>query len=208
MEKGKFITLEGCEGVGKSTQLRLLKEYIERAGIDAVFTREPGGTEISEQIRSVILSTANTSMSAECEALLYAAARVQLIDEVILPALESGKTVVCDRYLDSSLAYQAYARGLGVDTVEKINFYAIEHAMPDVTVFLDLEPCNSFRRQNGHVAVDRLENENAEFHNRVYQGFVATAARYPGRFIKFRPTGTKYETSAAIIKLLKDRGIF
>ena len=138
MKRGKFVTFEGCEGVGKSTQLKLLKEYAEQNGIEIIFTREPGGTSVSEQIRNVILDVNNTSMVAECESLLYAAARAQLIKEIILPALEAGKTVVCDRYIDSSFAYQAYGRNLGFELVARFNSYALSDCMPDVTILLDM----------------------------------------------------------------------
>ena len=119
--KGKFITFEGCEGSGKSTQLSMFREYLEKRNIDYVFTREPGGTEISEKIRTIILDAENVKMTDECEALLYASARAQLIKEKILPALNEGKLVLCDRYIDSSFAYQAYARGLGVNYIKNIN---------------------------------------------------------------------------------------
>lgn len=116
--RGKFITFEGCEGSGKSTQLRLLSEYLDKLGVDYILTREPGGSEIAEQIRNIILNGKNTAMCDECEALLYAAARVQHLKEKIAPALDKGKLVICDRYVDSSLAYQGYARGLGREYIE------------------------------------------------------------------------------------------
>ena len=116
--KGTFITFEGCEGVGKSRQIRLLEDYLKNNGVKYYLTREPGGTEVSEQIRSVILDGKNVAMTDECEALLYAASRVQLLKEVIGPRLEAGELVLCDRFIDSSLAYQAYARGLGIEFVE------------------------------------------------------------------------------------------
>ena len=207
MNKGKFITFEGCEGVGKSTQLRLLKEYAESNGIELVFTREPGGTPISEQIRSVILDVNNTSMIAECESLLYAAARAQLIKDVILPALNEGKTVVCDRYIDSSFAYQSYGRGLGFDLVARFNSYAMDKCMPDVTIFLDMKPEDNFRKRKGKVIDDRMENESLEFHNKVYDGFVAVADRFPERIVKIKPTGDKLLTHKLVIDALKERGI-
>ncbi len=134
--KGKFIAFEGCEGSGKSTQLKLLAEYLIGHGVDFILTREPGGSEISEQIRGIILNGKNTDMCDECEALLYAAARVQHLKQTVMPALEEGKLVICDRYIYSSLAYQGYARGLGVEFVESVNAYALEHCPADMTVFL------------------------------------------------------------------------
>lgn len=208
MKTGKFITFEGCEGVGKSTQLRLLKEYAEKNGIDIIFTREPGGTQISEQIRNVILDVNNTAMVAECESLLYAAARAQLIKDVILPALEQGKIVVCDRYIDSSFAYQAYGRNLGFDLVARFNSFAMSDCMPDVTILLNMRPEDNFRKKKGKVIDDRMENESLEFHNKVYDGFIAVADKFPERIIKIKPTGDKIKTHELVIKALKDRGIF
>lgn len=130
-----FVSFEGCEGVGKSTQLKLLKDYLESTGQTAIYVREPGSTEISEQIRKVILDPQNTEMTDMTEALLYAASRAQLVREVIKPALEKGQLVVCDRYVDSSIAYQGYARGLGADTIKQINAPAMDGCIPDVTIF-------------------------------------------------------------------------
>lgn len=137
-----FVSFEGCEGVGKSTQLKLLKDYLEATGQHAVYVREPGSTEISEQIRKVILNPQNTAMTDMTEALLYAASRAQLVREVIKPALERGELVVCDRYVDSSIAYQGYARGLGADTIKQINAPAMEGCLPDVTIFLTCAQAN------------------------------------------------------------------
>ena len=205
--KGKFITFEGCEGVGKSRQIRLLEDYLKKNGIEYYLTREPGGTPVSEQIRSVILDGKNVSMADECEALLYAAARVQLLKEVVKPRLESGMLVFCDRYIDSSLAYQGYARGLGVEFVEKINDYAIKNFMPDYTVFLNLPPELAFKRKGGVDKTDRLELSGMEFHNKVYKGYLDLASRYPDRFIVIDASGEKEETHAKIINALKSKGI-
>lgn len=207
MKTGKFVTFEGCEGVGKSTQLKLFKEYAEQNGIEIIFTREPGGTSISEQIRNVILDVNNTLMVAECESLLYAAARAQLIKEVILPALETGKTVVCDRYIDSSFAYQAYGRNLGFELVARFNSYALSDCMPDVTILLDMRPEDNFRRKKGKVIDDRMENESLEFHDKVYDGFTAVADKFPERIVKIKPTGDKLLTHRLVIEALKTRGI-
>ena len=198
-----FVTFEGCEGVGKSTQLNMLKEYLSATGQEAVYVREPGSTRISEKIRSVILDPANTEMTAETEALLYAAARAQLVSEVILPALSAGKTVICDRYVDSSAAYQGYARGLGIDFVRRINSYALANAMPDVTVFIDLRPSDAFRSVRRE---DRLEREKAEFHDKVYEGYLAQASTSNGRFVMIKPEKDKNETHRKIIAALRERG--
>lgn len=199
-----FITFEGCEGVGKSTQLRLLGEYLKSTSQDALFIREPGSTDISEQIRTVILDPDNTAMTAVAEAYLYAASRAQLVREVIKPALAEGKLVVCDRYIDSSIAYQGYARGLGAELVEELNSYAVDGCMPDATVFIDLRPFEAFR--NGKLS-DRLEQESEEFHNKVYDGFLAQSKRSNGRFIMIKPELDKQATSKKIIDALKKRGI-
>ena len=147
--KGKFVTFEGPEGVGKSHQIRRLEKYLKDNGINYYLTREPGGTPISEQIRNIILDSNNKNMSDECEAMLYASARIQLLKETVLPKLEKGELVFCDRYIDSSFAYQGYARGLGVEFVEKINDYAVKNFMPDFTVFLKLPPEEAFKRKGG-----------------------------------------------------------
>ena len=198
-----FVTFEGCEGVGKSTQLNMLKDYLCRTGQEAVFVREPGSTRISERIRTVILDPALTEMTAETEALLYAAARAQLVSEVILPALSAGKTVICDRYVDSSVAYQGYARGLGADMIRRINSYALENAVPDVTVFIDLRPSASFRSVRRE---DRLEREAEDFHNRVYDGYIARARTSNGRFVLIKPEKDKFETQRKIIEALREKG--
>ena len=202
-----FITLEGSEGVGKSTQVRLLKEYCQKNGIDAVFTREPGGSKIAEDIREIILSTDNGGMSDVCEALLYSAARAQHLADVVLPALEAGKLVLCDRFIDSTFAYQGYAKGLGTALVDELNRIAIGDCVPDLTIFLDLAPEESFARKGGADKTDRLELLSPAFHRRVYEGYRLLAEREPERFVSVRPTGTKYETAEKVYALLAERGI-
>lgn len=198
-----FVTFEGCEGVGKSTQLALLKDYLKKTEQEAVYVREPGSTEISEKIRSIILDPENTAMTAQTEALLYAAARAQLVAEVIRPALDAGKTVICDRYVDSSVAYQGYARGLGVGFVAKINSYALENAVPDVTVFIDLRPSASFRSVSRD---DRLEREEESFHDKVYEGYIAQSKASSGRFVMIKPEKDKLDTHRKILAALRERG--
>lgn len=202
--KGKFIVFEGCEGVGKSTQLRLLKEYLEKTGQKAVFTREPGGTPVGEKIRSLLLGE---EMSAESEALLFAAARCEHIDKVILPALERGELVVCDRYVDSSIAYQAFGRKLGRKRVEDINAYAFSSCMPDAVVFIDMNPLNSWRRQKGKIVEnDRMEKESDGFHLAVYLGFKESASS-TDRFISVVPDEDKLVTASHILDALKAKGL-
>jgi dTMP kinase len=205
--KGKFITFEGCEGVGKSRQIKFLEEYLSANGIEYYLTREPGGTPVSEQIRGVILDGKNVSMTDECEALLYASARVQLLKEVVKPKLDNGELVLCDRYIDSSIAYQGYARGLGVDFVKKINDYAITNFMPDYTIFLNLPPEQAFLRKGGVDKTDRLELSGMDFHKKVYEGYLDIARKEPDRFIVIDASGDKFQTHAKIINALKEKGI-
>ncbi|MBO5851091.1 MAG: dTMP kinase [Clostridia bacterium] len=207
MRKGKFITFEGCEGSGKSTQLSMFKEYLEKNGIDYIFLREPGGTEISEKIRSLILDVNNDKMTDECEALLYASARAQLVKEKILPALSEGKLVFCDRFIDSSFAYQAYARGLGMDFITSINSYAVNNCMPDCTIFLNISPDEAFKRKGGADEGDRLEQVGIEFHRKVFLGYTDLAKNNPLRFEKIYCLGSREQTHLNIINALKKRGV-
>lgn len=204
--KGKFITFEGCEGVGKSTQVRFLKEYMTSTEQDCVFLREPGGTNISEDIRKIILDTKNTNMTNECETMLYCAARAQLIKEVIAPALKEGKTVICDRFIDSTFAYQGYARGLGADYVESLNDLACGNVKPDITIFLDLPPEEAFERKGGADKNDRLEQENFEFHKKVYEGYKEAAKRHPKRIVCIDASSDKFTTQAKIKACLREGG--
>ena len=206
MARGKFITFEGCDGCGKSTQLRLLSQYLTENAIPHIFTREPGGGKISEAIRDILLNGKNMEMTDECEALLYAASRVQHLSDRVEPALSEGKLVICDRYVDSSLAYQAYARGLGLDFITKINAYALKNYLPDVTVFIDLTPEAAFQRKHGADENDRLEKAGMEFHRRVYEGYKAVAAAEPDRVICVDGTQTPDEIFADVVKILQEKG--
>lgn len=205
--KGKFITFEGCEGVGKSRQIKLLQEYLDKHGIKYYLTREPGGTTVSEKIREIILDGKNTDMVDECEALLYAGARVQLLKEVVAPKLNNGELVICDRFVDSSLAYQGYARGLGTDFISEINSYAIKNFTPDCTLFLDLPPEKAFLRKGGADKNDRLELSGMEFHNKVYKGYKELAEKNKDRIVVIDASGEKTETHEKIMAALKNRGI-
>lgn len=205
--KGKFITLEGCEGVGKSTQLKLLKDYLESTNQDAVFTREPGGTPEAEAIRNIILDV-NFNISPRVEAVLFAAARISHIEKMIIPNLEQGKLVISDRFIDSSFAYQGIARGLGFDYIKEINSYALQKCMPDCTIFIDMDPENSWRKQKGNVVLDdRMENETMEFHKKCYIGFDSIASLYPERVVRVVPDIDKNVTHKKIVDALKNRGI-
>ncbi len=183
MTKGLFITVEGPEGAGKSTILTKLYQQLLVDDFDVIQTREPGGISIAEQIREVILNTENTEMDKRTEALLYAAARRQHLVEKVIPALEAGKMVICDRFIDSSLAYQGNARGIGMEEVMKINQFAIEDKMPDLTLYFDIDPEEGLKRIAKHSGreVNRLDLESLEFHTRVRGGYQELISRYPDR---------------------------
>jgi dTMP kinase len=181
MEEGLFITIEGTDGSGKTTQIALMEEYLIRKGYKVVLTREPGGTGISEKIRSIILDTANTNMGIMTEMLLYAAARAQLVSEVIKPALESGKIVICDRFVDSTYAYQGFGRGINLKQITDINRSALDGIMPDITFFFDLSPEIALRRRVNASVADRIEKEKMDFHMNVYKGYKKLSALYPER---------------------------
>lgn len=181
MNKGIFITMEGPDGSGKSTQIELLKGYLESKGYEIIITREPGGTAISEAIRGVILNKDYTEMGHMTEALLYASARAQLVSEVIKPALEAGKAVISDRFIDSSAVYQGMARGLGVENVYKINEYAIQGIMPDLTILLDLPAMVGISRKKDQKELDRMELESLDFHEKVAAGYRELAKLAPER---------------------------
>ena len=206
-QRGKFITYEGCDGCGKSTQLKLMSEYLTQKGIAHVFTREPGGGKISEAIREILLNGKNAEMTDECEALLYAAARAQHLKDKVEPALAQGKLVICDRYVDSSIAYQAYARGLGLDFVKKINAFAIENYLPDATVFIDLTPEAAFARKKGADENDRLEQAGMAFHKRVYAGYDAIAKAEKDRVLRIDGNATPQEIFQNVLKKLQERNI-
>lgn len=181
MNKGKLITFEGNDGCGKTTISYRIYEQLCADGYDVIYTREPGGIDIAEQIREVILNPKNTAMDARCEALLYAAARRQHVVEKILPAIKAGKIVICDRFIDSSLAYQGYARGLGIDEVYQINAFAIDSCMPDVTLFLKVDVEVGLARIASRKDKDRLDEEGEKFHRLVAQGYEEVLKRYPNR---------------------------
>lgn len=179
--RGLFITVEGIDGCGKSTQARLIAAALEAAGHDVLRLREPGGVKISEQIRAILLDPANAEMGDVCELLLYEAARAQLVHQVIRPALAAGKTVVCDRFYDSTTAYQAFADGLDRNMVSQANELAVDGCRPDLTLVFDLPVEDALRRRSGREAEDRLELKGMEFQERVAAGFRAVAADEPDR---------------------------
>lgn len=180
-----FITFEGPEGSGKTTVSNIIEKRLEDIGYQVVHTREPGGTPIAEQIRNIILDKANTMLDARAEALLYAASRRQHLVEKVWPALKEGKIVICDRYIDSSLAYQGGARNLGVENVLSINMFATEGTFPDMTLLFDIKPEDGLHRisANANREVNRLDLEKIEFHKSVRNTFLELAKRYKNRYV-------------------------
>jgi len=184
-KKGYFITSEGPEGAGKTTVMQLLGSRLKEEGYEVLMTREPGGVKISEKIRTIILDREHIMMDSRTEALLYAAARRQHLVEVILPALQEGKIVICDRFIDSSLAYQGFARGIGIDEIYSINQFAIGETMPDKTIFFDIEPSVGLARINAHLEREknRLDVESLAFHEKVREGYLMLLHKYPERIV-------------------------
>lgn len=202
-----FITLEGPEGSGKTTAVDYAVSKLEEMGYQIVRTREPGGTPIAEQIRNVILDKGNTAMDKRTEALLYAASRRQHLVEKVWPALKEGKIVICDRYLDSSLAYQGGARGLGIDNILNINMFATEGTFPDLTLLFDIEPEVGLARiaANANREVNRLDLEKLEFHKTVRNTFLELAKRYPERFIIIDASKSREEVANATLSAILSR---
>jgi dTMP kinase len=180
--KGIFISFEGPDGSGKTTQIRLLADYLTEKGYPVVMTREPGGTRISEDIRKIILDPDNKEMDDMTEALLYAAARAQHVEQLIRPAVEEGKIVLTDRFMDSSIAYQGYGRDLG-DKIRIINEYAVNGMHPDLTFFLDLSAEDGIARAGKREKLDRLEQESLDFHRKVYEGYIQLSHIYKDRYV-------------------------
>ena len=180
-KRGIFITFEGTDGSGKSTQIRMLESWLKDQGYKALLTREPGGTPISEKIRSIILDKQNSEMSYMTETLLYAASRAQHVDQIIRPALNEGITVISDRFVDSSIVYQGYGRKLG-QSVEEINRYATGDCIPDVTFLLKLNPKTGIKRASGGDH-DRIESEELNYHETVYEAYLDIEKKYPERIV-------------------------
>ena len=198
MKRGYFISFEGPDGAGKSTQIEFLKEYLEDRGLEYIFTREPGGTKISEKIREMLLDKENSDMTARTEALLYAASRAQLVEKVIEPALKEGKIVVSDRYIDSSIAYQGFGRDLGPKVTE-INKFAVNELEPDLTFLMMISP-DDVKERLDQDNLDRLESENLEFKKKVLEGFESVAEEYRFRVRVIDATLSKEEIRDSIIK--------
>lgn len=207
MAKGHFITVEGIDGVGKSTQAALIEAVLDSAGYDVLRLREPGGVKISEQIRAILLDPANAEMGDVCELLLYEAARAQLVHQVIRPALAAGKTVVCDRFYDSTTAYQAFADGLDRNMVSQANELAVDGCRPDLTLVFDLPVEDALRRRSGREAEDRLELKGLEFQERVAAGFRAVAADEPDRVKLIDAGGSIAEVFSGVAAELRSAGL-
>lgn len=207
---GLFITFEGIDGCGKTTQIAYAAEYLRDKGLDVLQTREPGGCRISEQLRGVLLDTENTGMDPVTEALLYAAARRQHVEEVIAPARAQGRTVLSDRFLDSSLAYQGYGRGLGREVVLQMNEPAVQSCTPDATIFLDCLPAEARERSDTFDAPDRVESSTAAFFRRVREGFIELCDLYPERIVRIDAADsvetTRQKVRQALDEILRRKG--
>ena len=208
---GFFMTFEGIEGSGKSTVARLVADELEKAGVDILLTREPGGTRTSEAIRSILLDPDRAEISARAELLMYLASRSQLVDEVISPALKKGRIVICDRFMDASVAYQGWARGLGEKIVEDLNSFTVGESVPDVTFLFDLPVETGFsrgpeqREADGVRIKDRLEREARSFHEKVREGYLRIAEREPGRFVVIDAALSLPEVTAAVLGNIRPR---
>lgn len=205
--KGFFISFEGPEGAGKTTVISTIGERLEKEGKKVLLTREPGGIKIAEAIREVILDTENVEMDAKTEALLYAAARRQHLVEKVIPALAEGYIVLCDRFIDSSLAYQGVARGIGIDEILKINQFAIGETMPDLTIFFDIDPEEGLARVLGNEAREqnRLDREQLSFHKRVYAGYEEVIRRYENRIVRTDASLEKEVVTENVYEIITSR---
>ncbi|WP_024615907.1 dTMP kinase [Clostridium sp. Ade.TY] len=206
MKKGKFIVFEGGEGSGKSTMIDMIYNWLKESGFNVIKTREPGGISIAEQIREVILNKENIKMDGKTEALLYAAARRQHLVERVIPALEEGKIVLCDRFLDSSLAYQGYARGLGMDEVYSINKFAIGDCMPNMSILFDVSPEVGLDRikKNSDREINRLDLEKMDFHNKVREGYSLIYDKDNKNRVKINAEGTIDEVSNKVKNIISN----
>lgn len=204
--RGKFITLEGPDGSGKTTVSKIVFDKLQAKGYKVLLTREPGGIDIAEQIRNIILDTKNVAMEARTEALLYAAARRQHLVEKVEPALKAGYIVICDRFVDSSLVYQGVGRGIGIDEVYQINLFAIGDIIPDATIFFDIPYEEGLARisKDNRVA-DRLDLETRDFHQKVYEGYMTICDKYANRITKIDASKSIDEVVNQVINVIKDK---
>ena len=202
-----FITFEGPDGSGKSTVIKAVYERLINDGYSVILTREPGGTPIAEKIRDIILDNSNTALDARTEALLYAASRRQHLVEKIWPAIKEGKIVLCDRFLDSSLAYQGEGRKLGIENILNVNLFATENTYPDLTLFFNISPEEGLKRvsKDKKRVADRLDNENANFHQDVYNGFLKVNSMYKDRIQIVDATKSLNEVIENAYKIIKSK---
>ncbi len=199
---GKFITFEGIEGCGKTTQIKLIDAYLRQKGFKTVLTREPGGTKIGDNIRHLLLDPNNKEMHPRTELLLYSASRAQHVEELIKPAMNDGKIVLCDRYTDSTVAYQGAARRLDMQTIDGINKIATDSLKPYLTLIFDLPTKEGLARAKKRSALDRFEQEAPDFHERVRQGYLAIASREPARVKIINGAGSIDDIHKEVIKIL------
>lgn len=204
---GLFITIEGPEGSGKTTVAKKIVEALQNEGYKVLYTREPGGVGIAEKIRDIILDVNNTNLDPRSEALLYAASRRQHLVEKVLPALNNGYIVICDRFVDSSLAYQGHARKIGIDEIYDINTFAIDTHWPDITILLDIEPEIGLQRimKNRQDEVNRLDLEGLNFHNLVHEGYQIIKEKYASRITLVDGNQTPEVVFDSVYKLIKDK---
>lgn len=204
---GLFITIEGPEGSGKTTVAKKVVEQLQNEGFKVLYTREPGGVGIAEKIRDIILDVNNTNLDPRSEALLYAASRRQHLVEKVLPALNDGYIVVCDRFVDSSLAYQGHARKIGIDEIYDINMFAIDKYWPDITILLDIDPEIGLQRimKNRQDEVNRLDLEGLNFHNLVHEGYQIIKGKYASRITLVDGNQTPEVVFDSVYKIIKDK---
>lgn len=198
MQQGLFITLEGVDGVGKTTQALLLKAYLEQQGHQVLHTFEPGGTKLGSQIRKLLLNPKHQELHSMTEILLYAADRAQHVYEIVLPALQGGQTVICERFIDSSVAYQGYGLGLDIEAIKTINHWATGGLIPDLTIYFDADLAKSLMKTKG----DRIEQRTLEYYERVHKGFLAMAQAEPARFKVISAEGTREKIAARVLEAL------
>lgn len=207
-KKSVFITIEGCEGCGKTTQSELLKKYLQSKGLNVVLTREPGGSVVAEKVRNILLNP-DFKVAPFCELMLYEASRAQHLAEVIKPNLEKGCVVICDRFTDSTLAYQGYARGIDINVIKKLNDIASSGIKPDLTIYLDIKAGEGIKKAKSVnkgilTGGDRIEREGINFHNKVRKGFLALLKHYPNRIKKVKTDKIIEKTQKRINKIIDE----
>lgn len=204
---GRFITFEGVEGSGKTTQIQMLSDHLEGLGVDHVLTREPGGTPVGNQVRKLVLNPEYREMTPSCELMLYAAARAQHIEQVIRPALKDGRLVLCDRFTDATLAYQGYGRGMSLDLIRSLHELEVLSQKPDLTIIFDIDARTALERARSRDSgtptnETRFEQEDLDFHERVRRGYLELVGWEPGRYLVLDATGGVAQVQARVLKAL------